>query len=98
MVENPREVADQCDHFGGIFIGEGAAEVFGDYGVGPNHVLPTGRGARFVGGLSVFNFLKVRTWLSSPSRFDPQIIEDTIRLARLEGLEAHARSAEARKG
>ena len=98
MVENPREVADQCDHFGGIFIGEGAAEVFGDYGVGPNHVLPTGRGARFVGGLSVFNFLKVRTWLSSPSRFDPQIIDDTIRLARLEGLEAHARSAEARKG
>ena len=97
MVSNPREVADQCDHFGGIFIGEGAAEVFGDYGVGPNHVLPTGRGARFVGGLSVFNFLKVRTWLSSPSQFDSQIIEDTVRLAELEGLVAHARSAAARR-
>jgi len=97
MVSNPREIADQCDHFGGIFIGEGAAEVFGDYGVGPNHVLPTGRGARFVGGLSVFNFLKVRTWLSSPSQFDSQIIEDTVRLAELEGLVAHARSAAARR-
>ena len=97
MVENPRQAADQCDHFGGIFIGEGAAEVFGDYGVGPNHVLPTGRGARFVGGLSVFNFLKVRTWLSSPSRFDAELIEDTVRLAELEGLVAHARSAAARR-
>lgn len=97
MVENPREAADQCDHFGGVFIGEGAAEVFGDYGVGPNHVLPTGRGARFVGGLSVFNFLKIRTWLSSPSRFDSELIEDTVRLAELEGLAAHARSAAARR-
>ena len=48
---------------GGLFVGYNAAEVLGDYGIGPNHTLPTGGTARYSGGLSVFNFLRVRTWL-----------------------------------
>src|SRR6185437_16969711 len=56
-------IVPRLKHYGGLFIGAGAAEVFGDYGIGPNHVLPTGTSARFVGGLSVFTFLRVRTWL-----------------------------------
>lgn len=82
--------------FGALFLGAGAAEVFGDYGVGPNHVLPTGGSARFTGGLSVLTFLRVRTWLAM-DHASPALIDDVARLARLEGLEAHARAAEARR-
>ena len=68
--------------------------MFGDYGVGPNHVLPTGGTARFTGGLSVLTFLRVRTWLEA----DPtsELLTDTAWLARQEGLEGHARAAEQR--
>jgi phosphoribosyl-ATP pyrophosphohydrolase/phosphoribosyl-AMP cyclohydrolase/histidinol dehydrogenase len=95
-VANPVEVRTRLRHYGAVFVGEGAAEVFGDYGVGPNHVLPTGGTARFTGGLSVLTFLRVRTWLE----VDPtgELLDDTAWLARQEGLEGHARAAEARGG
>lgn len=93
-VEDPRPVALQVRNYGSLFVGHNAAEAFADYGAGPNHVLPTGGGARFGAGLSVFSFLKAATWLSV-DRPDP-LIEDTALLARLEGLEAHARAALAR--
>jgi phosphoribosyl-ATP pyrophosphohydrolase/phosphoribosyl-AMP cyclohydrolase/histidinol dehydrogenase len=81
-------------HYGALFLGAGSAEVFGDYGIGPNHVLPTGGTARSSGGLSVLTFLRVRTWLEvAPDR---SIVEDAAALARMEGLEAHARAAERR--
>lgn len=87
-------VAARLGHYGGLFIGGGAAEVLGDYGAGPNHVLPTGGTARYTGGLSVFTFLRVRTWLRMD---DPRALAaDAAALARLEGLEGHARSAERR--
>lgn len=84
-------------HFGALFIGGECAEVLGDYGLGPNHVLPTGGSARHAAGLSVFTFLRARTWL----RLDPAapigpIYETTAAFARLEGLEGHARAAESR--
>lgn len=93
-VEDPRRVGLQVRNYGSLFVGHTAAETFADYGAGPNHVLPTGGGARFDAGLSVFTFLKAATWLSI-DRPDP-LVEDTARLARLEGLEAHARAALAR--
>lgn len=87
-------VARRLRHYGGLFIGAASAEVMGDYGVGPNHVLPTGSTARSTGGLSVLDFLRVRTWL----RLDhgdatDAVARDAVALARLEGLEGHARSA-----
>jgi phosphoribosyl-ATP pyrophosphohydrolase/phosphoribosyl-AMP cyclohydrolase/histidinol dehydrogenase len=85
-------------HCGALFVGAGMAEVFGDYGIGPNHVLPTGGAARRSGGLSVLTFLRLRTWLEGGDAADPGVIEDTAWLARQEGLEAHARAAEARRG
>jgi phosphoribosyl-ATP pyrophosphohydrolase/phosphoribosyl-AMP cyclohydrolase/histidinol dehydrogenase len=88
---DPRAVAMQVRNYGSIFVGGAAAEAFADYGAGPNHVLPTGGGARYSGGLSVLTFLKASTWLSIDQPDAP--IEDTARLARLEGLEAHARAA-----
>jgi len=92
-------VAPRLGHYGALFVGAGAAEVLGDYGAGPNHVLPTGGTARSTGGLSVYTFLRVRTWLRIDDRAAAvPLIEDAIWLGRAEGLEAHARAAERRLG
>jgi phosphoribosyl-ATP pyrophosphohydrolase/phosphoribosyl-AMP cyclohydrolase/histidinol dehydrogenase len=94
---DPDSVAARLGHWGGLFIGGESAEVFGDYGVGPNHTLPTGGVARFKGGLSVLDFLRVRTWLKlEPGDEIKALASDAAALARLEGLEAHARAAERR--
>lgn len=85
------------DRFGTVFVNESVTEVFGDYGAGPNHTLPTGGTARFTGGLSVFHFLRRPTWLKldeGPAR--DRVAHDAVALARMEGLEAHARAAEMR--
>ncbi|MDE2653545.1 MAG: histidinol dehydrogenase [Gemmatimonadota bacterium] len=85
------------DRFGALFVNESVTEVFGDYGAGPNHTLPTGGTARFTGGLSVFHFLRRPTWLrlhEGPAR--DRLALDAAALARMEGLEAHARAAELR--
>ncbi|MDP8224795.1 MAG: histidinol dehydrogenase [Candidatus Lernaella stagnicola] len=97
-VRDAESVAERCQNYGGLFIGSPSAEVFGDYGVGPNHTLPTGGAARFTGGLSPLSFLRVHTWLHLMQPADAaEIVEDAAALARLEGLEAHARSAERRR-
>lgn len=97
ICKNAQELAKQVMQGGGLFIGRFSAEVIGDYGVGPNHTLPTGGCARHKAGLSVFNFLRMRTWIDIE---DPeaaqQIYRDSASLARIEGLEAHARAAETR--
>ncbi len=99
LTHDAEEVARRAKHYGGLFIGAGSAEVFGDYGIGPNHTLPTGGVARFKGGLSVFDFLRIRTWLRMKDGPDAAAAaQDAAALARLEGLEAHARAAECRRG
>jgi phosphoribosyl-ATP pyrophosphohydrolase/phosphoribosyl-AMP cyclohydrolase/histidinol dehydrogenase len=96
-IGDPDRILPHLRHYGAVFIGELSAEVFGDYGVGPNHVLPTGGTARSGGGLSVFDFLRIRTWISiAPTRSLNDLIVDSAWLARQEGLEAHARAAEKR--
>eukprot|EP00526_Cylindrotheca_closterium_P009284 CAMPEP_0113615600 /NCGR_PEP_ID=MMETSP0017_2-20120614/7790_1 /TAXON_ID=2856 /ORGANISM="Cylindrotheca closterium" /LENGTH=431 /DNA_ID=CAMNT_0000524853 /DNA_START=227 /DNA_END=1522 /DNA_ORIENTATION=- /assembly_acc=CAM_ASM_000147 len=95
---NSQKVADSCGNYGGLFIGENAAEVLGDYGAGPNHTLPTGGTGRYTGGLSVFNFLRIRTWMRVDDKKASQgMVDDSVVMARLEGLEGHARAAESRK-
>lgn len=97
QTENAVKVGNKCANYGGLFIGEYAAEVLGDYGAGPNHTLPTGGTARYTGGLSVFNFLRLRTWMRiDDGRKSQNMVSDSIIMARLEGLEGHARAAEAR--
>ncbi|MCX7775747.1 MAG: histidinol dehydrogenase [Spirochaetaceae bacterium] len=90
----PRLLAARISNAGALFLGAGSAEVFGDYGAGPNHTLPTGGAARFAGGLSVFQFLRIRTWIAIDN--PASLAGDTAAFARMEGLEAHARAAEAR--
>jgi histidinol dehydrogenase len=93
------EDAKRCSSYGGLFIGSRSAEVFGDYGCGGiNHVLPTSNTARYTGGLSVFTFLRIRTWLRIESEQESQpLVNDAAQFARLEGLEGHARAAEKRQ-
>ena len=94
-VDEPTPLVDQLDSYGSLFVGSGTAEAFADYGVGPNHVLPTGGGARYQSGLSVLTFLRSPTWAALD---DPEpLVDDTMLLARLEGLEAHARAAQIRR-
>ena len=102
LVSSPRDWAGRIKNAGAVFLGPGSAEVFGDYGAGPNHCLPTGGAARFAAGLSVLAFLRARTWLemspageSSGGESRP-LAADAAALARIEGLEAHARAAELR--
>ena len=96
-LENAGAVAPRLGHYGALFIGAASAEVLGDYGAGPNHVLPTASAARSKGGLSVFTFLRVRTWLRIDDAAAARpLVEDAAWFGRVEGLEAHARSAERR--
>ncbi|CCI49131.1 unnamed protein product [Albugo candida] len=97
FTKNATQVGQQMQHYGALFIGSHAAEVFGDYGAGPNHVLPTGRTAKHTGGLSVHTFLRIRTWMRIDDVHEAQpMVRDAVQLARMEGLEGHARSAEMR--
>jgi histidinol dehydrogenase len=97
-IERPGRLSGRLRNYGALFLGDRAAEVFGDYGAGPNHVLPTGGAARHSGGLSVFSFLRLRTWMrGGDGAADEQLVDDTVWLARQEGLEAHARAAERRR-
>lgn len=85
-------------HYGALFVGSCAAEVLGDYGAGPNHTLPTGGTARSFGALSVMTFLRVQTSMAVDREADArQLVDDAVALARLEGLEAHARAAALRR-
>ena len=97
MTREPRALAARLVHYGALFLGAGAGEVLGDYGAGPNHVLPTGGAARFTGGLSVFTFLRVRTWVEIDDGVAAEpLLRDAAALARMEGLDAHAAAAAAR--
>jgi phosphoribosyl-ATP pyrophosphohydrolase/phosphoribosyl-AMP cyclohydrolase/histidinol dehydrogenase len=99
MTADPDAVGDRLRNFGALFLGSGTAEVFGDYGAGPNHVLPTGGTARFSSPLSVLDFLVGRSWLKMGRGVQAgSVAQDAVDLARLEGLEGHARAAALRLG
>lgn len=81
-----------------LFVGTKTAEVFGDYGAGPNHVLPTGGAARSSSALSVLSFMRFQTTLEITETSNAiKMIDDATVLARIEGLEAHARSSDLRR-
>lgn len=94
ITRDAEHIAKRITNAGAIFIGPHSAEVIGDFGVGPNHTLPTGGTARYQAGLSVTHFLRLRTWLRIDDPSDARdLVEDTRRIAQLEGLDAHAGSA-----
>jgi len=82
--------------YGSLFLGEETTVAFGDKASGPNHVLPTKAAARYSGGLSVHKFVKTVTWQRLTREASREIAEVTARISRLEGMEAHARTADDR--
>lgn len=87
---------DRVRNAGSVFVGPYSPEAAGDYASGPNHVLPTGGMARFRGGLSVLDFLKIVSVQQLDRRGLRKLAPSVTSLARGEGLEAHARSVEIR--
>jgi len=92
MLAEPDTMAARIRHAGSIFLGSDTPEVIGDYVGGPNHVLPTGRTARFASGLSVFDFLKRTTLLGCTRGGFTELAGAAEALAEAEGLLGHARA------
>ncbi len=82
--------------YGSLFVGEETTVAYGDKASGPNHVLPTKGAAHYSGGLSVHKFMKTLTWQRMTREAARDIGEVTARISRLEGMEAHARTADDR--
>jgi len=95
-VEDPEPLVAQVRNAGAIFAGRLAAETFGDYLAGSSHVLPTDGAARAWSGISVYSFLKAISVQTVTPEAARSIARPAAALARLEGLEAHARAADAR--
>ncbi len=95
-VAAPFELLPRIEHAGAVFLGHHTPEAAGDYLAGPNHTLPTGGTARFFSPLSVDDFVKKSSLIALSQRGLQQLGGDVVRIAELEGLEAHARSVSLR--
>jgi histidinol dehydrogenase len=95
-VDDPEALFGQIRHAGSVFLGRHTPEAVGDYVAGPNHVLPTGRRARFASGLSVLDFMKRTSFIAVGAESLKAIGPAAIALAEAEGLPAHAESVKAR--
>jgi len=97
-VADPEPLFARVRHAGSVFLGRHTPEAVGDYVGGPNHVLPTGRRARFASGLSVLDFMKRTSFLACDVDSLARIGPAAVTLARAEGLPAHGRSVALRLG
>ena len=97
-VTDPQALFDKIRHAGSVFMGRMTPEAIGDYVAGPNHVLPTGRRARFSSGLSVLDFMKRTSFIECSDAALAALGPAAVALAEAEGLPAHARSIELRLG
>lgn len=91
-VDDPEALFAKLRHAGSVFLGRMVPEAVGDYVAGPNHVLPTGRRARFASGLSVLDFMKRTSFIEAGADALAAIGPAAITLAEAEGLPAHAQS------
>lgn len=96
VTKNAEAVAEQIRHAGGIFIGRYSSEPVGDYFAGTNHILPTNSTARFASGLNVDDFVKKSSIVFYNEKTWAENAPKIARLARMEGLEGHARAVESR--
>ena len=95
-VRHPHRLLPAIRHAGAVFLGHYTTESLGDYVAGPNHVLPTGGTARFASPLSVEDFVKRTSLLSFTKQGLARVSDTAIQIARMEGLQAHARAVEVR--
>lgn len=95
--KNAEKDVNKYINYGSLFIGSYSAEVFGDYCSGTNHTLPTNGVAKYIGGLSVFDFIKIQTYQQISKSSAAKLAETASKLAFMEGLHAHKLSADLRK-
>jgi histidinol dehydrogenase len=96
IVKQPEKWARRVRNAGAMFLGPYSTPPLGDYLAGPNHVLPTGGSARFFSPLGTYDFLKRTTVIQAERKALHALAPKIIHLARLEGLDDHARAVEAR--
>src|SRR5215211_975884 len=97
LVRDPWQWLPKVRNAGGVFLGEASPEALGDYIAGPSHTMPTGGSARYASPLSVTDFLKTMSLIAVPDEVTRSLGE-AARIARAEGLTAHARALEKRLG
>lgn len=97
ITKNPFDLLNRIHHAGAIFLGDYATEPLGDYILGPNHVLPTSRSARFSSPLGVYDFIKRSSVIYISKEGFSRVAKHAINMAKSEGLEAHKLSVEIRK-
>lgn len=95
FVKDPEKYVGKLKNYGSLFIGDESGVVFGDYCSGTNHILPTNEAARYTGGLSVKDFIKIQTY--QKIKPNQELINTAIKLAEVEGLVKHKKSAEIRR-
>ena len=96
VVSDPWNWLSKIESAGGVFVGEQSFEVLGDYAAGPSHVMPTGGSARYASPLNVWDFLHIVSLVALNPAGAADVAAASSVIARMEGLDAHARSAEAR--
>jgi histidinol dehydrogenase len=98
QTEDAETLVERITAAGAVFVGRHAAETLGDYAAGPSHVLPTDGGARTLGGITTASFMTSMSIQAVTARGAAELAPVAARLARMEGLEAHARAADLRAG
>lgn len=98
QTEDAAALVDRITAAGAVFVGRFAAETLGDYAAGPSHVLPTDGGARTLGGIVTASFMTSMSVQEVTAKGAAALSSVAARLARMEGLEAHARAADLRAG
>ncbi|MBR3605651.1 MAG: histidinol dehydrogenase, partial [Candidatus Gastranaerophilales bacterium] len=97
LIKNANNLKDKFTNYGSLFIGKYCAEVFGDYCSGTNHVLPTNETAKYTGGLSVFDFIKIQTYQELSKQYCIELSKTASILAQAEGLYAHKLASDLRR-
>ena len=97
LISNVNDLKDSFTNYGSLFIGKYCAEVFGDYCSGTNHVLPTNETAKYTGGLSVFDFIKIQTYQELSKEYSNKLSETASILAQAEGVYAHKLASDLRR-
>lgn len=96
QVKNSKKYLNELKNYGSLFLGDYSGVVFGDYCSGLNHVLPTNKTARYNGGLSVKDFIKIQTYQYINKKGVQKLSKTAMKLAEAEGLSAHYNSAKIR--
>ncbi len=96
IFDDADKIKNKFTNYGSLFINKNCAEVFGDYCSGTNHVLPTNGCAKYTGGLSVFDYVKIQTYQKLDEKYSKELSKIASVIAQAEGLDGHRLSSKLR--